>query len=98
MPEAKRDLREAAAYIRQDSPLAAKRWYQQMKTRIKTLDRNPHRCALAHESGIFDEPIHELLCASGNRGTYRVLFAIIANTVNVLYVRLGSMLPLAPKN
>ena len=98
MPEAKRDLRQAAAYIRQDSPAAARRWYQQMNTRIKTLAGNPQRCALALESGLFDEPIHELLCGTGNRGTYRVLFAIIANTVNVLYVRHGSMLPIAPKN
>lgn len=88
MPEAKRDLRQAGSYIRQESA-AARRWYQQMNTRSKTLSRNPQRRALAQESGFFDEPIHELLCGTGNRGTYRVLFAIIANTVNVLYVRHG---------
>ena len=96
MPEAKADLRLSAAYIRGDSPAAARRWLVQIKTRIATLARLPNRCPLAPEAASFGEPIRELLFGSGNRGTYRILFIIDISAVEVLNVRHGSMLPLTP--
>ena len=98
MPDAKKELRQAAAYIRRDSAVAARRWFKRMNARIETLAKHPERCPLAPEAEVFDEPIRELLCGAGNRGTYRVLFAIVENTVAVLHVRHGSMLPLAPED
>jgi phage-related protein len=43
-----------------------------------------------------DATIRELFFGSGNRGTYRFLFAVIDESVYVLHVRHGSMLPLSP--
>ena len=97
-PDAKRDLRIARAYIRRDSPTAADRWLKQMRARIRTLAQHPERCVFAPEAQSFGEPIRELLCGTGNRGTYRVIFAILDKVVYVLHVRHGSMLPLAPED
>ena len=63
----------------------------------KSLAQNPERTSLAAESTSFHEPIRELLYGSGNRGTYRILFVILGNSVFELHVRHGSMLPLEPE-
>jgi plasmid stabilization system protein ParE len=92
-PEAKSDLRRIYLYIRKrGAPQAARLWAAGARKRIKTLQRNPERTPLALEGSSFKEPIRELLYGSGNRGTYRILFAIIGNSVCVLHVRHGSML------
>lgn len=83
-PNAEQDLREAY-------PEAAGRWIKSARRSIKTLARNPGRCPMAPESRSFEEPIRELLCGTGNRGTYRVLFVIMTEFVYVLHVRHGSM-------
>ena len=93
-PTAAQDLRIATAYIRRDSPIAARRWLKQIKAHIATLSRLPERRRLAAEASSFNEPIRELLFGSGNRGTYRILFILIEVRVEVLHVRHGSMLPL----
>jgi plasmid stabilization system protein ParE len=97
-PDAQTDLKHSAAYIRRDSRSAADRWLKQMRARIRTLSRYPERCPLAPESETFGEPVRELLCGSGNRGTYRVIFVVIDNIVYVSHVRHGSMLPLTPED
>src|SRR4051794_2326199 len=95
-PSAERHLTTAANYLRRDSRSAAERWLKQMRARILRLDTNPERCLMAPESQILGQPIRELLCGSGNRGTYRVLFTIVGSVVYVFNIRHGSMLPLAP--
>ena len=92
--EAKRNLRDAYWFIRRDSPGAASRWVKGIRRSIRELSRLPGRCPVVSESREFREPIRELLYGSGNRGTYRILFVIVENTVFVLHVRHGSMQPL----
>jgi plasmid stabilization system protein ParE len=92
--EAKRNLRDAYLFIRRDSIDAANRWSEDVRRSIRALSRFPARCPIAPESHALGAPIRELLYGSGNRGTYRVLFAIIDKTVFVLHVRHGSMQPL----
>ena len=96
-PDAKRDLRNASNYIRRDSRSAAERWLKQMHGSIQKLSKHPERCPMAPEAHTFERPIRELLCGSGNRGTYRALYTIVDNIVYVFHVRHGSMLPLAPE-
>jgi plasmid stabilization system protein ParE len=95
-PEAEADLRKAYLYIRKHAPRAARDWIRRARQSVKTLAHHPERCPLAPESASFDEPIRELLFGSGNRGTYRFLFAVIDKSVYVLHIRHGSMLPLEP--
>ena len=96
-PEAEADLRTAYRYIRRHAPHAAREWIRRARQSVKTLSRHPIRCPLAPESVSFDEPIRELLCGSGNRGTYRVLFTVIGKSVYILHIRHGSMLLLNPE-
>jgi plasmid stabilization system protein ParE len=93
-PEAERGLRDAYRFIRSDSREAARRWAKGARRSIRSLSRFPSRCPIATVSCEFDVPVRELLYGSGNRGTYRILFAILEKTVFVLHFRHGSMEPL----
>src|ERR1700685_516902 len=95
-PEAETDLRTAYRYIRTYAPSAARDWLRRARQSAKSLARPPERCPMAPESASFDEPIRELFFGSGNRGTYRFLFAVLDRSVYILHVRHGSMLPLSP--
>ena len=96
-PEAENDLRTASGYIRrQGEPQAARALLAGVRKKIKTLAENPERAHAASESVSFQEPIRELIYGSGNRGLYRILFAIIDDAVFVLHVRHGSMLARQP--
>jgi plasmid stabilization system protein ParE len=91
-PAAESELRAAYRYIRNRAPVAARDWIRGARRAAKTLARRPDRCPLAPESVSFDQPIRELFFGSGNRGTYRFLFVVIAQSVYILHVRHGSML------
>jgi len=96
-PNAEQELRQAYRYIRERAPQAANRWIKGARKCIKSLARYPERCPLAPESKSFEEPIRQLLYGRGNRGTYRILYVILAKTVFVLHVRHGSMDELRPE-
>jgi plasmid stabilization system protein ParE len=93
-PAAETDLRTAYRYIRNRAPLAARDWIRRARRSAKTLVQRPERCPLSPESVSFDQPIRELFFGSGNRGTYRLLFVVLDQSVYILHVRHGSMLPL----
>ena len=95
-PEAENDLRTAYRYIRSQAPGAAHDWIRRARQSAKSLARRPERCPLAPESASFDLPIRELFFGAGNRGTYRFLFVVLGESVYILHVRHGSMLPLSP--
>jgi plasmid stabilization system protein ParE len=95
-PAAESDLRSTYRYIRSQAPQTARDWIRRARQIAKTLARHPERCPLAPEGASFNEPIRELFFGWGNRGTYRFLFVVFAEeeSVYVLHVRHGSMLPL----
>ena len=95
-PEAETDLRTAYRYIRSQAPRAARDWIKRARKSANGLAHRPERCPLAPESTSFDEPIRELFFGTGNRGTYRFLFVVLDQSVYILHVRHGSMLPLSP--
>jgi plasmid stabilization system protein ParE len=97
-PAAEEDLRSIYRYIRARAPKAAREWLKGARRAIKTLARFPERLHLAPEASAFSEPIRELLYGRGNRGTYRILFALLEDKVFVLHVRHGSRLPLEPED
>ena len=95
--QAEQDIRAIYHHIRSNAPEAALRWCKGIRAHIKTLANFPERVPLAPESETFEEPIRQLLYGKGNRGTYRILFTILDETVFVLHVRHGSMEVLRPK-
>ena len=90
-PDAEVDLRKAYLFIRKSAPLAARQWIKGARQTIKSLARHPERAPLAPESASFKEPIREVFYGHGNRGIYRILFAVFDRRVFVLHVRHGSM-------
>jgi plasmid stabilization system protein ParE len=90
-------LLRAYRHIRKDAPAAAGQWIKGVRNSIKTLAKNPHRCPLAPESVSFREPIRQLFFGKGPRGTYRILFVVLEDTLYVLHVRHGSRDELRPQ-
>lgn len=96
-PNAERELRAAFRYIRERAPDAARAWVKGVRQKIKSLANNPERAPLAPETISFEDPIREVFYGSENRGTYRILFAVLGQQVYVLHVRHGSMSPVEPE-
>ena len=97
-PQAEADVRGVYRYIRaKGAPGAAKTWSDGIRKKIRSLSVNPERATLAPESKYLDEPVREVFYGHANRGTYRILFLVRANTVYVLRIRHGSMLPAPPQ-
>ena len=80
--EAERDLDLLYRFIAQDSPVAARRFADGLRKRLKTLSSLPRRCSRAPEDGLDGLEIRHLLY-----GSYRILFGIDGETVVVLQVR-----------
>jgi hypothetical protein len=73
-------------------------WLDRAERAVDSLEQHPESCPLAPESLSFGKPIRQLLFGGGNRGTYRLLFVVAEQSVYVLHVRHGSMLPLSPSD
>lgn len=97
-PRAESDLKMVFGYLREAAPEAARRWLGGMRRTIKGLSKFPGSGPLAAESASFGEPIREALYGRGNRGTYRILYTVIGDTVFVLHVRHGARLPAEPRS
>jgi plasmid stabilization system protein ParE len=95
-PTAKHNLRTIHAYISKQASRAADDWLDRAERAVDSLEHHPERCPLAPESLSFGKPIRQLLFGAGNRGRYRLLFVIADQSVYVLHVRHGSILPLTP--
>jgi plasmid stabilization system protein ParE len=81
-PMAVADLDGVFAWIAEESPGNAVRWYQRLLDDIRSLASFPHRCPIAPESDALGKEIRQLLF-----GDYRVLFMIDGTDVHVLRVR-----------
>jgi len=92
---AQRDLEEITAWIAEDSPERASKWYWRVKDAINTLESFPRRCRIAPENQFFDEEIRHLLHGK-RRHIYRILFTIHESEVHVIHIRHGARRPLTP--
>jgi len=95
-PRAKHNLTTIHEYISKQAPRAADDWLDRAERTVESLGHHPERCSLVPESRSFGKPIRQLLFGAGNRSVYRILFVVIDQSVHVLHVRHGSMLPLEP--
>lgn len=84
------DLRETASWIRDRvSPVAARRWIDDVLRAAGTLQDQPMRCPVADESEKFPETIRYLL--HGKRGgRYRILFTVRDDAVILMFIRHAS--------
>jgi plasmid stabilization system protein ParE len=70
----------------QQAMVAGGRWLGNLLTRIDTLEKHPGRCRLAPEADELGMELRELLFGK-RRGTYRILFVIGGQKVNILHIR-----------
>ena len=76
------DLEGVFAWIAEQSPANAARWYERLLENIRSLARFPQRCPIAPEGDSFGREIRQLLF-----GDYRILFTIVGREVHVLSIR-----------
>jgi len=53
----------------------------------------PLRCSLAFENSFFEEEIRQLVYGKG-RNAYRILFTIVDDTVQIIFVRHAAQKPI----
>ena len=83
-PRAMRDIDEVAAYIELDSPANAQRWLHGVREAIASLADLPRRCPPARESHPDGPEFRQLVF-----GSYRILFTITGQIVEVVHIRHG---------
>ena len=81
-PTAENDLATRYQQIAEDSPQNALNWYLQIIESIEKLDVLAERCPLALEDIDIQLGIRHLII-----GSYRVLYRINSNVVEVLHIR-----------
>jgi plasmid stabilization system protein ParE len=85
-PTARQGIREAVRWKTENtSRTLAGRWYNGLLKKVDTLKTHPGRCPLAAETAKFPEDIRELIYGK-RRNAYRIVFAIRADTVHILFV------------
>jgi hypothetical protein len=60
---------------------------------ILSLENMPFRCSLAFENNFFEEEIRQLIYGKG-RNTYRILFTIVDDSVQILFLRHAAQKPI----
>ena len=73
-------------WLKKRNPAYADEWFRGLMNAIASLQEKPRRCSLATENEVFSEEVRQLLYGK-SRNKYRVLFAIRANVVYILFVR-----------
>ena len=84
---AERDIEQVLRWFHdQDATAAGSRWLNQLHAKIATLETHPERCRLASEASDMGIKLREL--SFGRRkGTYRILFELQQDTVQILHIR-----------
>jgi toxin ParE1/3/4 len=88
-PQAKQDIEAAYLFIRNDAPVAARRWRAGLQRTIRTLSTFSDRCEVAAEAREVGVELRQMLY-----GSYRVLYTVEATTVQVHALRHGARRPL----
>jgi len=81
--EAKNNLRKHFQNLRSRNPSSEypDQWYYGIRAAIRDLAESADQCGLAYEDRFFTETIRRLF------DSYKILFAIRADTVHVLHIR-----------
>lgn len=88
-PPALADLDEAYAWISEQSPDAAARWFNGFVDALNSLKTHPERCGLAPENDLIEPEIRQLLYGRRS-GVYRAIFTIKGREIRVLHIRHAS--------
>ncbi len=92
-PAAQKAIEETYLWFSNDSSRKARIWLEGLCQAILSLENMPFRCSLAFENDFFDEEIRQLIYGKG-RNAYRILFTIVDDSIQVLFVRHTAQKPM----
>jgi plasmid stabilization system protein ParE len=84
---AERDAREIRDWIAERSTAGAQRWLDALDHAMARLAEDPLKFALASESDAFPMDLREILFKTRSGNTYRALFHVEGEKVQVLTIR-----------
>lgn len=92
-PAAQQAIEEAYFWLSNVSAGKARQWLEGLYKAILSLETMPARCSLAFENDFFEQEIRQLVYGKG-RNSYRILFTIVDDTVQILFVRHAAQKPI----
>ena len=87
LPRARQDLYRILSWLRGQSPQGAARLHHAFTIQLSKLSRNPDQFPIAYEGELLNLPIRQFLFKTRRGRTYRALFRIKDQTIEVLHVR-----------
>ncbi|MBC1238399.1 type II toxin-antitoxin system RelE/ParE family toxin [Nostoc sp. 2RC] len=96
-PVAQKAIEEAYFWLSNNSSSKARQWLEGLYKAILSLEKMPSRCSLAFENDFFEQEIRQLLYGKG-RNAYRILFTIVNDNVEILFVRHAAQKPMIDKS
>lgn len=96
--QAEADIDRIFAWLSNRSPDGARRWYESFWGAAERLKTMPQSCVVAPESDEFDEEIRLLTFGTARGRTYRALFVIRDDLVQILCIRGPGERPVGPKD
>jgi plasmid stabilization system protein ParE len=94
--QAEADIDRIFVWLSERSPEGARRWYESFRVATDRLTTAPHARALAPESEDFGEELRHMLFGTRRGRTYRALFVIRGDLVQILCVRGPGQRPVKP--
>jgi plasmid stabilization system protein ParE len=92
-PAAQQAIEEAYFWFSNDSASKARQWLEGIYKAILSLETMPYRCSLAYENSLLEQEIRQLIYGKGSN-TYRILFTVIDDSVQILFVRHAAQKPI----
>jgi plasmid stabilization system protein ParE len=92
-PAAQKAIEEAYFWFSNVSASKARQWLEGLYKAVLSLETMPGRCSLAFENNFFGQEIRQLIYGKG-RNAYRILFTIVDDSVEIIFVRHAAQKPI----
>jgi plasmid stabilization system protein ParE len=94
--QAEAEIERIYRWLYERSADGASRWYEAFLKSAKRLESSPLSCALAPENDDFDRELRHVLFRTRRGGTYRAIFVVQDDLVQILCVRGPGERPVRP--
>ncbi|MTJ51495.1 type II toxin-antitoxin system RelE/ParE family toxin [Anabaena sp. UHCC 0253] len=96
-PEAQKAIEEAYFWFSNISPYKDRTWIEGLYKSILSLEKMPYRCSLAFENEFFEQELRQLIYGQ-ERTAYRIIFTIVDDNVQILFVRHTAQKPIVDES
>jgi plasmid stabilization system protein ParE len=92
-PAAQKAIEETYLWLSNDSSRKARIWLEGLYKAILSIENMPSRCSIAFENNFFEQELRQFIYGKG-RNAYRILFTIVDDSVQILFVRHTAQKPM----